>query len=100
MQLDLVPQLQELEVHRQRGRPPGARRRPRIPQHPAEVGIRVPAWQQVELLCVSGGLAVGELVQHPAIHVEHVRDQAIEEQRLEIQFQRASISNTWHSTET
>ncbi len=43
MQLDLVLQLQELEVHRQRGRPPGARRRPRIPQHPAEVAATSPA---------------------------------------------------------
>ncbi len=41
MQLDLVPQLQELEEHRHRGRPAGARRRPRISQHLAEVGIRV-----------------------------------------------------------
>jgi hypothetical protein len=41
MQVDLVPQLQELEEHRHRGRPAGARRRPRITQHPAEVGIGV-----------------------------------------------------------
>src|SRR5215468_3922717 len=41
VQLDLVPPLPELELHRQRGRTPGARRRPGIPQHPAEVGIRV-----------------------------------------------------------
>jgi len=47
MQLDLVPQLQELEVNRQRGRPPGARRWPRIPQHPAEVGVRVAGLAQI-----------------------------------------------------
>ena len=41
MQLDLVPQLQELEVHRQRCRPAGTRRRLRLAQHLAEVGIRV-----------------------------------------------------------
>jgi hypothetical protein len=36
-----VPQLQELEVDRQRGRPSGARRRPRVPQRPAEVGVGI-----------------------------------------------------------
>lgn len=33
MQLDLAPRLQELEVHRPRGRPAGARRRLRVTQH-------------------------------------------------------------------
>lgn len=41
VQLDLVPQFQEPEVHRQRGRATGPRRRVRIPQHLAEVGVSV-----------------------------------------------------------
>ena len=47
----LCRRLAELEVHRQRGRPPGARRRPRVPQHRAEVrigvrGLRLPTGQR------------------------------------------------------
>jgi hypothetical protein len=41
VQLDLVPQLQEPEVHRQRRHPARAGRRPRVAQHLAEVGVRV-----------------------------------------------------------
>jgi len=41
VQFDLVPQLQELEVHRQRCRPAGTRRQLRPAEHLAEVGIRV-----------------------------------------------------------
>ena len=77
--LDLVPQLQELEVHRQRGRPAGPRRRPRIAQHLAEVRIGVrrlhlpqrpaePVPDQLQVAGVVADRAVGQPRRGPRQH--------------------------------
>jgi hypothetical protein len=71
VQLNLVPELQELEEHRQRGRPPGPGGGLGIAQDPAEVGVRFgglhlpqrpaePVPDQLQMVGVIADRAVGQ----------------------------------------
>ncbi len=77
--LDLVAQLQELEVHRQRRRPPRPGRRLRVAQHLAEVEVGVgrlhlpqrpgePGPDQLEVVGVVADRAVGQPRRRPREH--------------------------------